>query len=265
MTNLLARAQGGPRDPRSAVPLYVQLRERLRAQIEAGELKPGDRLPTEVELEERYEVSRSTIRQAVGDLQADGLVQRVQGKGTFVASPKIQHVPELKSFTDLLRSQGYDPTHRPLDSAIVVAPDAMCHELGLDEGTSCRFLERLLVADDRPVGVSRTWLPLLVLGTADRTIAQGTLAGGSLYRLLGECSPELAPRTGSETIQPALAGLDEARLLGCEVGTALLSIRRCTWTATDQPLEWTDLVFVPGRYEYRVELQRSTIPGGARG
>ncbi len=265
MTNLLARAQGGPRDHRSAVPLYVQLRERLRAQIEAGDLEPGDRLPTEVELEERYEVSRSTIRQAIGDLQADGLVQRVQGKGTFVASPAIQHGPELKSFTELLHGQGYDPTHRPLDSTIVTAPDAMCHELGIDEGTSCRYLERLLVADDRPVGVSRTWLPLPVLGAADQAIAQGTLAGGSLYRLLAESSPDLAPRTGSETILPALAGGEEARLLGCEVGTALLSIRRCTWTATGQPLEWTHLLFVPGRYEYRVELQRSGATGGARG
>ncbi len=265
MTNLLTRAHGGVRHPQTAVPLYVQLREALRAEIEEHGLGPGDRLPTEAELEERYAVSRTTIRQAVGDLQAEGLVERVQGKGTFVATAKIQHVPVLTSFTELLRSQGHQPTHRALDTAVVVAPTGLCQELGVDEGTRCRYLERLLLADGQPVGVSKTWLPLPVLGGHDHAITQGVLAGRSLYELLAECSQELSPRQGVETILPMLAGEPEARLLGCEVGTALLQIRRRTRTLADLPLEWTQLAFVPGRYEYRVELHRVAAPGGAHG
>jgi GntR family transcriptional regulator len=261
MMNLLTRPRRGVRDLRSAEPLYVQLREALRAEIEERGLRPGDRLPTEAELEERYGVSRSTIRQAVGDLQAEGLVERVQGKGTFVTAAKIQHVPLLTSFTELLRSQGYEPTHRALDVAEVVAPPTVCQELGIDEGTRCRYLERLFLADGEPVGLSKTWLPLPVLGAHDTSIVRGVLEGRSLYELLAECSPELVPRQGVETIQPMLAGEPESRLLGCDVGTALLQIRRRTRTRAGLPLEWTHLAFVPGRYEYRVELHGSEAAG----
>jgi GntR family transcriptional regulator len=246
------------RDRRTAVPLYVQVRERLRAEIEGRGLRSGDRLPTEAELEERYGVSRATIRQAVGDLESEGVLRRIQGKGTFVATPKIQHGPILTSFSDLLRGQGHTPSHRVLRSEVLAAPDEVARGLQLDGGAPCRRLERLLLADGDPVGVSTTWLPLEVLGAHDAAIDAGTTAGRSLYELLGESSVELVPDRATETIDPALAGPIEAELLGCEPGTALLFIRRCSWTAADRPLEWTELRFVPGRYQYRVDLHRPT-------
>ncbi len=240
---------------RSGIPLYAQLREALRNEIKERGLRPGDRLPTEAELEERYGVSRSTIRQAVGELEIEGLLRRVQGRGTFVGSPKIQHHPVLMSFSGLLRSQGYAPSHRLLDTGVVGAPSEVASDLELDEGTPCRFVERLLSADDDPVGVSRTWLPRAVLGEHDDTITAGVTDGGSLYQLLGDASPELVPARASETIDPALAGESESELLGCEPGTPLLFIRRRSWTTTGLPLESTQLRFLPGRYQYRVELQ----------
>jgi GntR family transcriptional regulator len=252
-------------DRRTAVPLYVQVRERLRAEIDDRGLRPGDRLPTESELEDLYGVSRATIRQAVGDLEAEGILRRVQGKGTFVATPKIQHGPVLTSFSDLLRGQGHTPSHRVLQTAIVPAPDEVARGLALDEGEPCRELERLLLADGDPVGVSRTWIPLAVLGEHDAAIVEGVTAGRSLYELLGERSPDLVPDRASETIDPALADDTEADLLGCAPGTALLFIRRSSWTAAGRPLEWTRLRFVPGRYQYRVDLVRPRAPEAHRG
>jgi GntR family transcriptional regulator len=253
------------RDRRTAVPLYVQVRERLRAEVDERGLRPGDRLPTETELEDRYGVSRATIRQAVGDLEAEGLLRRVQGKGTFVATPKIQHGPVLTSFSDLLRGQGHTPSHRLLRTGIVPAPDEVVRGLALDDGEPCRELERLLLADGDPVGVSRTWIPLRVLGDHDAAIVEGVTAGRSLYELLGERSSDLVPDRASETIDPALADDTEADLLGCEPGTALLFIRRSSWDASDRPLEWTRLRFVPGRYQYRVDLVRPKHPEAGRG
>jgi GntR family transcriptional regulator len=269
MMNLLEGTEGvaSPRlgrDRQSAVPLYVQLREALRTDIEARGLRPGDRLPTEAELEARYGVSRSTIRQAVGDLETEGLLRRVQGKGTFVGTPKIQHHPVLTSFSDLLRGQGYHPSHRLLSSTVVDAPAEVVQGLELDEGAACRRLERVLSADGDPVGVSRTWLPLAVLGDHDGAIARGAAGGRSLYELLAEASAALVPARASETIDPALASQAEADLLGCATGTPLLFIRRCSWTTADLPLEWTELRFVPGRYQYRVELHRPEPREGDR-
>jgi GntR family transcriptional regulator len=264
MMNLLARSDVVTRDRRTAVPLYVQLREALRSEIERRGLRPGDRLPTEAELEQLHGVSRSTIRQAVGDLEAEGLLRRVQGRGTFVAAPKIQHLPVLTSFSDLLLGQGYAPSHRLLASSLVAAPADVAQGLHLEEGARCRRLERLLSADGDPVGVSTTWLPSQVLGAADGTVAGGAAEGRSLYELLAEASPDLVPDRATETIDPVLAGGAEADLLDCELGTPLLLIRRCSWTAADRPLEWTELRFVPGRYQYRVELHRPGSEGTTR-
>ncbi|MEX2548973.1 MAG: GntR family transcriptional regulator [Nitriliruptoraceae bacterium] len=265
MMNLTDFADHGAQERRSDVPLYAQLREALRTEIRERGLRPGDRLPTEAELEERYGVSRSTIRQAVGDLEVEGLLRRVQGRGTFVGSPKIQHHPVLMSFSGLLRSQGYTPSHRLLDTTVVGASEEVAESLQLDVGTPCREIERLLSADDDPVGVSKTWLPRAVLGEHDDTITAGVTAGRSLYELLGEASPELVPARASETIDPALAGEAESELLGCEPGTPLLFIRRRSWTRSGLPLESTQLLFLPGRYQYRVELQSADAPEQPRG
>lgn len=265
MMNLPAPADAVARDRRNPVPLYAQLREAIRAQITEQGLRPGDRLPTETELEARYGVSRSTIRQAVGELEVEGLLRRVQGKGTFVGTPKIQHHPVLTSFSDLLRGQGYVPSHRVLSSTVVAAPPEVAQGLHLDDDAPCREVQRLLSADDVPVGISRTWLPLEVLGRHDEAVTVGTAAGRSLYEVLAEASPALVPARASETIDPALAGDDEAALLGCDPGTPLLFIRRSSWTASDRPLEWTELRFVPGRYQYQVELHRRSPTEAVRG
>lgn len=253
------------RDRRTAIPLYAQLRETLRRDIRERGLRPGDRLPTEAQLEAQYGVSRATIRQAVGDLELEGVLRRVQGKGTFVATPKIQHVPVLTSFSELLRSQGYEPSHRLLESSVVGAPDEVAQDLAIEVDEPCRYLWRLFAADGEPVGISQTWLPLSVIGDADQRIEQGAAQDRSLYELLDEGPDGPLLHHATETINPSPAGPSEAELLGCEVGTPLLLIHRSTFTADDRPLEWTRLVFVPGRYEYRVELRTPDDGGSTHG
>lgn len=246
-------------DRRAPLPLYFQLREALLRDVRDRGLRPGDRLPTEAELERRYGVSRSTIRQAMNDLAADGLVHRVQGKGTFLGSPKIQHVPVLTSYSELLRSQGYRPSHRLLVSASRPAPAEAAAALGIEEGASCRFLRRLFLADGDPVGLAETWLPQGVLGGHDALLERGAIEDGSMYELLRAEPIALRLHRAVETINPGVAQDGDAGLLGCEEGSPLLVIHRSTFTPEDRPVEWTRLLFAGGRYEYRVEMHR---PGG---
>ncbi len=243
-------------DRRAPLPLYFQLREALLGDIRDRGLSPGDRLPTEAELERRYGVSRSTIRQAMNELAAEGLIHRVQGKGTFLGSPKIQHVPVLTSYSELLRSQGYRPAHRLLVSATRPAPPEVAEALGIEEGEPCRFLRRLFLADDDPVGLAETWLPREVLGEHDALLEHGTIEDGSLYELLQAEPIALRLDRAVETINPGVAEDGEAGLLGCEEGSPLLVIHRVTYTPEERPVEWTRLLFAGGRYEYRVEMQR---------
>lgn len=238
------------------LPLHFRLRRALLTEIREQALQPGDRLPTEAELERRYGVSRTTIRRTMSDLAAEGIVRRVQGKGTFVGVPRIQHVPVLTSFTELLRAQGYTPSHHTLTSEPVAATEAVAPALGIEEGAACRYLRRLFFADRDPVGVAETWLPSTVLGVHEHLLEAEALEGGSLYEVLESEPLSFVLRSAVETISPALASGDDAELLGCEPGTPLLLIERRTCTADDTPVEWTRLRFIGGRYEYRVSLLR---------
>lgn len=247
-------------DREAPLPLYFQLREALLREIHDRGLRPGDRLPTETELERRYRVSRSTIRQALNDLAAEGVVKRIQGKGTFVGTPRIQHVPVLTSFTELLRSQGYAPSHRLLASSTVGAPEEVASDLGLEEGAPCRFLRRLFLADGNPVGLAETWLPREVLGPGDELFEHGALEDGSLYELL-EGEVGLALHRAIETVNPSVADARDGGLLRCPPGSPVLLIRRISFDRDERPVESTRLVFAGDRYEYRVEMYRPG-PGG---
>src|SRR5512146_670616 len=141
-------------DREAALPLYAQLRDALLREVKDGGLQPGDRFPTEAAIRERYRVSRATIRQALADLEAGGVIRKVQGLGTFVAVPKIRHVPLLTSFTELASSQGFTPSHRVLSSSTEQAPAEVAAELGLADGAPCRFLRRLFLADGEAVGLA---------------------------------------------------------------------------------------------------------------
>jgi GntR family transcriptional regulator len=251
-----------PLDRDAPLPLYVQLREALLRDIRERGLRPGDRIPTEAEIERRYRVSRATIRQALAELTADGVIRRVQGLGTFVATPKIRHVPLLTSFSELVASQGFVPSHRVLASSAAEAPPEAAAQLGLEDDARCRYLRRLLLADDRVVGLAETWLPLRVVGGHEDRLERDRLGEGSLYELLQGPPFGLELDHAVETISPSVAAPADAALLGCEVGSPVLVVRRVTFTSQDLPVESTRLLFVGERYEYRVELRR---PAGRTG
>jgi DNA-binding GntR family transcriptional regulator len=243
-------------DREAPLPLYAQLRDALLAQVREGDLQPGDRFPTEAAIQAQYRVSRATVRQALGDLEASGVIRKVQGLGTFVAVPKIRHVPLLTSFTELASSQGFRPAHRVLASSVDEAPADVAAELALEQHARCRFLRRLFLADGEPVGLADTWLPLDALGGHDALFERDRLNGGSMYEVLQGEPVGLVLDHAAETVSPGVADASSARLLGCTPGTPVLLIRRLTFTPAGRAVEATRLVFVGDRYEYRVELQR---------
>lgn len=248
-------------DRRDPLPLYAQLRDALLREVRESGLQAGDRFPTETAIRERYRVSRATVRQALADLEASGVIRRVQGVGSFVAVPKIRHVPLLTSFTELASSQGFEPSHRVLSSSVEDAPADVAAELGVETGTSCRRLRRLFLADENPVGLAETWLPLSVLRGHDELFEQDRLDSGSMYEVLQGEPIGLVLDHATETISPGVVDAESAELLGCERGTPVLMIRRQSFAPEGHAVESTRLVFVGERYEYRVDLHG---PGGPR-
>lgn len=245
-------------DREAPLPLYAQLSAELLRDMRESGLHEGDRLPTEAEIRERFGVSRATVRQALSELESRGTIRRVQGLGSFVASTKIRHVPLLTSFTELAAGQGFVPSHRVLSSEVTEAPADAAADLAVPEGTRCRLLRRLLVADGDPVGLAETWLPLAVLRGHDGLLDADRLDAGSMYEVLQAQPIGLVLDHAVETVSPGVADAANAAILGCAPGTPVLLIRRITFTVGGSAVESTRLVFVGDRYEYRVELRRPT-------
>lgn len=235
-------------------PLYFQLKQALLHVIDSQGLRPGDRLPTEAEIEDRFGVSRTTIRQALSELVLEGVVERVQGKGTFVSAGKVQHVAMLTSFTDNMRAQGYRPSRRVLRQREAPAPAEVSTALGIVEGAQCWHIERLLLADERPMGLAVSWVPMQALSQHPDALAR--LGEGSLYEVLQSPPLSLVLHRGVETITAGVMDAAVAEFLGAAPGSSALVVRRTTWLPGGRPVEWTRMTFPSDRYEYRVELSR---------
>lgn len=241
-------------DRMSPLPLYVQLEQALLAHIGKAGLRAGDRFLSEAEIAQSYAVSRATIRQALARMVTDGHLERIQGLGTFIAKPRPTHQPLLTSFTENMREQGYNPRRKVLLSETVSTPEDL-RATQLWSGSSQRIL-RLLLADDTPIGISETWLPVDALAGRLDLFDPAELESGSLYDLLQ--GPEIGLRLhrGTETIRSATLNAADAELLECAPGSSALIVRRITYSQSERPVESTVMTFAADRYEYRVELFR---------
>jgi GntR family transcriptional regulator len=226
---------------------YLRVRDYLRIVAEQ-ELRPGDPVPSERDLCDRFGVSRMTVRQAVDALVVEGLLQRVQGSGTFVARPKVDLQVRLTSFTEEMRRRGMTPSVRHLRAETVPADAAVAHALEISPGDAVVHLHQLRLADEEPMSVEHTWLPAgLVPGMLD----DGPPTG--LYAELE--SRGLPPTWGEDTVDAGDADVEEARLLGIPPGRSVLRIARRAFSR-DVATEYSRSVYRSDRYTLWVPLAR---------
>jgi len=241
-------------DPLSAVPKYYQLSEIIRQKIDDNEWQPHDPLPPERELEALYNVSRTTVREALNHLASQGYIYREHGRGTFVSRPKIQHsLHILHSFTDDMKARGFRPGQRVLGLERVTATNRIRQQLELaDDIDQVIQVERLRYADGEPIGIHIAYLPLL----PDQNISRKELETfGSLYALL-EVKFSLVPAEADETIEAAIANKREADLLQVNVGFPLLLLERTTFSQQRYPMEFVKMLYRADRYKYYVHITR---------
>ena len=153
--------------------LYLRIKDWLRESIEKGDYRPGERIPSEYELTQRFGVSRSTVRQAISELVLEGWLYRIQGSGTFVARPKYrQTLSRLTSFTEDMRLLGLRPRSRLLLFEIREADEKIAQTLRIPLGDEVVHIERLRFADDEPMALNTSILPLrLVPGLKKEDLA----------------------------------------------------------------------------------------------
>ncbi|HEY8394595.1 MAG TPA: GntR family transcriptional regulator [Thermaerobacter sp.] len=245
--------------------LYLEIMEYLRQQIRDGVLKPGDRIPSERELAERFSASRMTVRHALNQLAWEGIIDRHQGRGTFVAEPKIPlGLQYLTSFSEDMRRRGLNPSSRILSVNVVEADPATAATLGLTVDRRVTDLRRIRYANEQPLSLEYVLVPYRVLpDLADhvREVAgSGRPTTFSLYERLERVGVVL--HRARQTVEAAAATAEQARLLKVREGAPLLLLTRLTYDTTGRVVEMVRAWYRGDRYRYETELIR---PPAARG
>lgn len=240
----------------SAVPLYAQLRERLRARIADGSYPQGARLPAESEISAIFGVSRITVRQALGDLQKDGLIVKAPGKGSFVARrTPSQDLSRLEGFGEAMSRQGHQIVNRVLSHLDTAASPLVSARLGLAPGAPVTEVRRVRYLDRQPVSFEVTYLPPAV----GQRLRKENLAERDIFLIL---EVDYGIALGHADIQIGAMGADPAlaTALGVAPGAALLRIERLTWTADGQPLDFEYLYVRGEAFQYGLRLPRHPSP-----
>lgn len=231
-------------DRKSPIPLYHQMKSILQKLVQQS--PPHARLPAEQELALEYGVSRGTVKQAITELVQQGLLYRVQGKGTFVAAPQIhQSFAKLTSFTEDIEKQGYLAETRVLDITRIAPPDAVARELGREQ---VWYVHRIRLADGEPLAVLTSYLPVhLVPHLEPEDVAYSLY--DSLDRRYGR-----RPVRAHDTYRASLADRRTAALLGVPVETPVLKSTRTAFLENGQPVEYVEAVVRGDRYVLHVDI-----------
>lgn len=234
-------------------PQYRIIEHALRSRIAA--LEPGSRLPSEAELCREFAVSRMTARHAMQRLTEEGLVARQAGRGSFVALPSgHRRADRLMTFSHEMRRLGRRPHSRLLERGIRPASAAESRALGQPIGASVVVLRRVRCADGEPIALETTVLDLRCAAA----VMDADLEHGSLHEAMAAAGHVL--RAGSATISAAVAGEEEARLLGLGAGDPLLVERRVINNPQGEPLEATESRYAADRYALDVRFDMDRPP-----
>lgn len=230
----------------SRVPYYRQLYDILHQQIADGVWKPGDRLPSESELIDTYQVSRITVRQALDMLVKEGWIYRRRGRGTFVAAPTIeQGLTRIISFSEDMQRRGLHAATRVLDSRLISADEEIAFRLALQPGDELAVLTRLRLADGEPMSIEVSHLVhQLCPGILNEDYAESPLR------------QTLAERYGirlvraQQAIRAIGAGSEVAHELNIPLKSALFYIERITYSQDDRPVEFLKVYLRGDRYVF---------------
>lgn len=237
----------------SSIPLYQQLARNLQKQIRSGVFKIGSQLPTERELMRVYEVSRNSVREALDVLAAEGLVQRDQGRGTFVADSKLKlGLLRLTSFTEDMQERHLRPSSHLLKRSIEIPPAGIGELLQLLPDEPALYVERLRFADDIPMAINRSYFSLDVCpGLADED-----LGSDSIYALI-ENKYHIHLIQAKQTIRAAHASKTEAELLNISPNLPVLIIEGVVFTQDEFPIEHLRSIYRSDRYEFAISAIRT--------
>lgn len=244
MTNVLQRE--------SAVPLYAQLEQILHTRITSGEWSPGQRIPSENELNKIYGLSRMTVRGVLTKLVGDGLLVRVPGKGTYVATPKISAVsPAYRGVREQLEGLGYETSTRLVSVGRETPSSGVRERLALAEGDETYVIVRVRSVQGEPISLHRSYVPArLAPGLDGHDVVANQLC------VVLEEHYGLPMRRVHEELEAVAVSTEDARHLGMRRGEPALQLQDVISDALSRPFEYSSIVFRGDRLRLRFDYDR---------
>lgn len=239
----------------SDIPLYTQLVGIVKRNISAGTLNTGDLLPSESELCRTFDISRSTVRQAIGALESEGLVVRKQGRGTFVAEPKVRRRTEnIYSFTSEVSSMGMTPSSTLVGFEVITpTPDIVkVLELSSAESEVYRFT-RIRNVNGEPLILETSFYPKYIYPKLTRELLQTH----SFYSLLYDVG--VVPANAVDSYEAVIIGRQESELLGCKPGSCGFFVQRRTYNESGICYEFTQSLMRADRVKLDVFLHKDGV------
>ncbi|QRN48701.1 GntR family transcriptional regulator [Macrococcoides bohemicum] len=234
---------------KSQVQLYLQIAEKIRNNIDNGELQVGDKLPSERKLCELYDVSRITIRQALDLLEDERIIQRKQGIGTYVLPSQYNQIlNNLYSFSDEIIKKGDKPSTKMLDIQLERVNDYIHKRTGLMLNAHVFKLTRLRLANDKPLVLEYSYIPQSLAPDLDKFNFNKV----SLYKTLSN-EYQIQIDNAHETLEATILTKEEAELLNKKPKHIAMYIQRYAYSK-GQIVEYTRSLVVGDEYKYTVEL-----------
>lgn len=226
------------------LPLYAQLKEIIIAAIANGELAPGDQIPSQRILCERYSMSHMTVRRAISELINEGVIATIPGKALYVTERKqpAESGP-LIGFSEEMARRGMRVSSKVLVAEIVGASTVLSSALGVAVGTPLVYLRRLRLTDSEPMAIQSNYLPHALCPG----LLEHDLECHSLFSLLRDVY-HLRLADGTRTVEAALADADQARLLGLGMPAPLLVVEQMTYLESGQAIEFVRTAYRGDRY-----------------
>lgn len=241
------------------VPAYYQIEMDLKERIARGEWKVDEQIPSEAKLSEHYAVSRITLRQALAELEKDGIIRKRRGKGAFICENPVPFVHNLNYAlvsADKLGNRPYNITAETLSLRILTHPsEEVLAQLHVSTGDQVIYLKRLFFLDATPIAVGRSWLrSSMVPGLEQDGLIDNQLSATltTRYGITVERIDDYL-----EVVRPTNS---ECQLMGITYDCPLMLVRGVSYTADDMPVEYSNTLWLGDRVRFNLRLH--STPGG---
>jgi len=231
-------------------PLYKQITDVIIEQIENGEIKPHEKIPSERELSKTYEVSRMTARAAIKNLEKSGIVYRNVGRGTFVAEPKIEHVlTKFIGFTEGMLQKGIVPGAKILEKSVIIPNKRIREALKLNLKDKVYFIKRVRYGNNCPLVIENSYFPKSICPD----LIEKDLISQSVYEIIHK-EYKIKLKKAIQTLEPIITNNNESEILDVKISSPALLIVRISFDSNGVPIEFAKDIYRGDRSKFYIEM-----------